>query len=100
MQRSHSQPNAKDAVNDRQVRYYLLSTNTKWIPAYPSTKKAAQNTAKPTASFHNSNTWKPKELRIVAPGTSISRPYFLSSRLKYRTSLTMSPSKAKWKMES
>jgi hypothetical protein len=36
---------------------------------------------------------KPNELRIAAPGTSMSRPYLWSIKLRGRTSLTMRPSK-------
>lgn len=70
------------------------------MAAYANTMKLAPKTANPTASDGRALLLKPKELRMAAPGTSISRPYLWSIKLKVRTSLTMSPSKPKWKMES
>ena len=59
---------------------HLVSTNKKCIAAYPSTKNTPQNTANPTTSFHRASTSNPKEDRIAEPGTSMFRPYFLSTR--------------------
>jgi hypothetical protein len=61
---------------------YLLSTNKKCSAAYPSTKKTPHTTPSPATSLHNANTSKPKLLRIALPGTSMLRPYFLSTRDK------------------
>lgn len=62
--------------------------------------KAPQKIARLIASVHNARGWKPKELRIAEPGTSISRPYLWSTKLRYLTSLTIKPSKPKWKMDN
>lgn len=58
---------------------YRLSTNTKCMAAYPSTKKMPHQTASPTASDHSARLLNPNELRMAEPGTSMSRPYFLST---------------------
>lgn len=59
---------------------YLVSTNKKCIAAYPSTKKTPQKTARPITSFHRASTSNPKLERMADPGTSMLRPYFLSTR--------------------
>jgi hypothetical protein len=75
-------------------QHYLFSTSKKCIAAYASTINAPQYTPSPIQSFHSAWTSKPKLLRIAEPGTSMSRPYLWSMRLRYLTSLTMRPSKA------
>jgi hypothetical protein len=77
-----------------------LSTRRTCIAPYANKMKAAEKTASPTTSFHRARTSNPKELRMAEPGTSMSRPYLWSTRLRYRTSLTIKPSKPKWKIDS
>ena len=86
--KANKPPSFFPSLND----YYRLSTSTKCIAAYPSTKNTPQYTAKPTASDHSARLLNPKELKMADPGTSISRPYFLSTNDKEYTSLTMRPS--------
>lgn len=57
------------------------------------TMKAPDMTPSAMTSCHSAKASKPKALRIEAPGTSMSRPYLWSMRVRYLTSLTMRPSK-------
>lgn len=72
---------------------YLLSTNKICIAMYAKMMKALAKIAKLITSGHRAWVSKPKELKIVAPGTVMSNPYFLSVRVRYVTSLTISDSK-------
>ena len=76
------------------ILHYRFSTSSKCIARYARTTNAAPKAARPMQSRHKAWTLKPKELRMAEPGTSMSRPYLWSTRLRYLTSLTMRPSKA------
>jgi len=80
--------------------YYRRSTSSTCNAPYPNTTNTPQNTANPTASSHRARLLNPKLDRIAEPGTSISSPYLWSASVSVRTSLTIRPSKAKWKMDN
>ena len=73
---------------------HLLSSRSTCMAAYARTTNILPKMARPMQSRQRAITLKPKELRMAEPGTSISRPYLWSTRLRYLTSLTMRPSKA------
>jgi len=98
----HKEKKKKRKIASKKYKYnvYLFSTSRKCIAAYANTMKLAPKTASPIASDFKAPLLKPKELKMAAPGTSISRPYLWSIKLKVRTSLTIRPSKPKWNIES
>lgn len=59
---------------------YRFSTNKKCIAIYPNTRNTPQKTPKPNTSSHMASTLNPKLDKIAEPGTSMSRPYCLSTR--------------------
>ena len=61
------------------IYHHLLSTNKKCSPAYPNTKNTPQTNPNPATSSQSASTLNPKLLRIALPGTSMLRPYFLST---------------------
>jgi len=81
-------------VSNSGLSNHLLSSRSTCMAAYARTTNMPPKMAKPMQSRQRAITLKPKELRMAEPGTSISRPYLWSTRLRYLTSLTMRPSKA------
>lgn len=52
------------------------------MAAYAMTINAAEMIANPITSFHMASVSKPNALRMEAPGTSMSRPYLRSMRVR------------------
>ena len=75
-------------------KHYRVSIRKKCRATYPRTRNTPQYTDKPIASRHKARVSNPKLDKIAEPGTVMSRPYLLSTKVKYLASLTMRPSKA------
>ena len=72
---------------------HRFSINKICIAAYAMTMKALEKMARPMTSVQMASASKPKAERMEAPGTSMSRPYLWSTRVRYLTSLTIRASK-------
>lgn len=71
-----------DIIATPSHHHYRLSTNKKWMPKYPSNKNAPQKTDKPMTSLHSARLLNPKLDKMDEAGTSMSRPYLWSIRVR------------------
>ena len=63
-------------------RHHLFSTSKRCIAAYAMTMNPAEKTPSPMTSLHSARLSNPNADKIDAPGTSMSRPYLWSMRVR------------------
>ena len=72
--RTESTQQVKRSIKVSRLLDYLFSTSKKCIHMYAIMTNTAPKTARPMTSFQSARLSKPNALKMLAPGTSISRP--------------------------